>query len=83
VLEEIKGRIGAVHFKDFKNRIQAKEEWLNPVILGRGMAPLSDGAKWLKENIEEPMWCIAEQDFADVPPKEAALENAGFLKANL
>lgn len=83
VLKEIKGRIGAVHFKDFKNRSQAKDEWLNPVILGSGMTPLTDGAKWLKENIDEPLWCITEQDFADVPPQEAALKNAGFLNANL
>ncbi len=83
VLDEIKGRIGAVHFKDFKNQSQEKDEWLNPVVLGTGKASLTDGAKWMLENENIPLWWIAEQDFADIPAGEAARQNAAFLNLNI
>jgi sugar phosphate isomerase/epimerase len=75
-LDEIKDRIGAVHFKDFATM----EHCCDTVILGRGVAPLAETAAWLKTN-KTGLWVIAEQDNADVPPEEAAAGNAAYLKS--
>jgi sugar phosphate isomerase/epimerase len=75
VLEQIKGRIGAVHFKDFA----AMEPRMNPVPLGEGAAPLAEGADWIKAHIAAPLWMIAEQDTADIPTADVARRNGGFL----
>lgn len=74
-LEEIKPRLGAIHFKDFATM----EHKCDTVSLGEGIAPLAETAEWLKANTPG-MWVIAEQDTADVPPGEAAAKNAAYLK---
>lgn len=75
-LNEIKGRIGVIHFKDFAT----DSPGCDTVILGTGVAPLEEAAEWVKENTHG-MWVIAEQDNADIPPSEAAAKNAQFLKS--
>lgn len=76
LLDEIKERIGAVHFKDFATA----EHKCDTVILGRGVAPLAETAEWLKGNMSG-LWVIAEQDNTDVAPAEAAAGNAAYLKS--
>ncbi|MDH7480549.1 MAG: sugar phosphate isomerase/epimerase [Armatimonadota bacterium] len=74
-LNRTKGRIGAVHFKDFATRSSE----CDTVILGTGIAPLAEAADWIKKNTQD-IWIIAEQDRADIPPSEAAKSNAAYLK---
>lgn len=75
LLDEIRDRIGAIHFKDFATT----EHRTDTVILGQGIAPLAEAAEWLKANTPG-MWVIAEQDTADVPAAEAAAANAAYLR---
>ena len=78
VLEQIAGRIGAVHFKDFA----ALEPRINTVTLGDGAAPLVECAEWIKSHITDPCWIIAEQDSSDIDTAEMARKNAAFLKTH-
>ena len=73
-LERIKGRLYAIHFKDFAT----DGPGCDTVVLGTGVAPLSEAADWIKANTGG-MWVVAEQDTADIAPGEAATENAAFL----
>jgi sugar phosphate isomerase/epimerase len=75
-LDKIKGRVGAMHFKDF-GKINGKWE---TVMLGEGVAPLKDAATWIKKNTSG-IWAIAEQDRAAVPPAEAVAQNAEFMRS--
>ncbi len=75
-LEQIRDRLGAIHFKDFAT----DGPGCDTVVLGTGFAPLVEAAEWVKSNTEG-MWVIAEQDNADVPAGEAAAKNAAFLKS--
>ena len=75
-LNEVKDRIGAVHFKDFATM----EHKTDTVILGDGIAPLAETADWLRQNMSG-LWIIAEQDSADVAPAEAARRNAACLRS--
>lgn len=74
-LDAVKGRIGAIHFKDFATN----ESKVDTVVLGEGVAPLREAAEWIAANTDG-MWAIAEQDDADIPASQAALKNADFLK---
>ena len=73
-LERIKGRVGAIHFKDFG---KINDKW-ETVMLGEGVAPLKEAATWIKKNTSG-MWAIAEQDRAAVPPAEAVARNAEYM----
>ncbi|MBP6963589.1 MAG: sugar phosphate isomerase/epimerase [Armatimonadetes bacterium] len=75
-MNEVKGRIGAIHFKDFAT----DGPGCDTVVLGTGVAPLVEAAEWVKQNTDG-MWVIAEQDNADLPAAEAASRNAAFLKS--
>lgn len=75
-LEKIKGKLGAVHFKDFAT----SGPGCDTVILGNGIAPLAEAAGWVKANAPG-LPVIAEQDNADVPAAEAAAANAAYLKS--
>ncbi len=75
-LEKIKGRVGALHFKDFAE-IDGKWE---TVMLGEGVAPLKEAAEWAKKNTSG-MWAIAEQDRAAVPPDQAVAQNAEYMRS--
>ena len=75
-LNRIKGRIGAIHFKDFAT----DGPGCDTVVLGTGIAPLREAADWIKANTGG-MWVVAEQDTADIAPGEAARENAEFLRS--
>jgi sugar phosphate isomerase/epimerase len=76
VLEQMKTRIGAIHFKDFASL----EKKLDPVLLGTGIVPLKECAKWIRKNMDVPAWVIAEQDFSDLPAAEVAVANGEYLK---
>jgi len=76
VLDKMKPRLGAVHFKDFATN----NPGCDTVILGKGVAPLAEAADWLKKNVSG-MYVIAEQDNADVPAAKAAAGNAAYLKS--
>ncbi|MBN1864708.1 MAG: sugar phosphate isomerase/epimerase [Victivallales bacterium] len=76
VLEQMRPRIGAIHFKDFASA----ERKIDTVILGEGIVPLEECAGWILENISGTMWVIAEQDKSELPPAEASRANAGFLR---
>jgi sugar phosphate isomerase/epimerase len=75
-LARIRGRIGAVHFKDFA----AMEPRMNPVPLGEGVAPLREGAAWIRDHVGTPLWLISEQDEAAIPTAEMAARNGAFLR---
>lgn len=72
--EKIKGRIGALHFKDFA---EIDGKW-DTVMLGEGVAPLREAAEWAKKNTSG-MWAIAEQDRAAVPAPQAVAQNSAYL----
>lgn len=72
-LNGMKGRVGAVHFKDFSPKGET-------VMLGEGSAPLEQAAEWIRTNTGG-MWVIAEQDRARVPASQAVARNAAYLKA--
>lgn len=74
-LDTVKGRIGALHFKDFATPGSV----CDTVVLGEGVAPLAEAAEWAKQNLPG-MWMIAEQDNADIPAAEAGQKNAAFLR---
>ena len=76
VLEAMKDRIGAVHFKDFHT---GERGTLNTCCLGDGRAPLREAAQWVKKLERESLWVIAEQDKSDEPAQEAAKKNFAFL----
>lgn len=75
-LDKIKGRVGAMHFKDFG---KINDKW-ETVMLGEGIAPLRDAAKWIRKNTEG-IWAIAEQDRASVPPADAVAQNAAYMRS--
>lgn len=75
LLDSIRDRIGAVHFKDF-----AAEGAANPFItLGDGVVPFPLVAEWLERNLPNA-WVVAEQDRADCAPGDAAKANALYLR---
>ena len=74
---ESPGRIGAVHFKDFATM----EPGVDTVTLGDGVALLDDGAAWIKANLPDAVWMIAEQDKVTMATSDMASKNAAFLKA--
>jgi hypothetical protein len=65
-----------VHFKDFASY----EAGMDPVELGKGVAPLAEVAKWMRESLADT-WVIAEQDSSKIPPADAARENAAYLRS--
>lgn len=75
-LERIKERLFAIHFKDFAT----SGPGCDTVVLGTGVAPLKEAAEWLQNNTSG-MWVVAEQDDADIPPDQAATQNAEFLNS--
>jgi len=75
-LDLLKGRIRAVHFKDFSDATDNSR----PVFLGDGKAQLAEAAAWLKRNIEEPLWIVAEQDSTESSTAYMANRNADYLK---
>lgn len=75
LLDRVKARIGALHFKDFATTGPA----VDTVILGEGVAPLREAADWARRNLSG-LWMIAEQDNADAPLPEVAAKNAAYLK---
>lgn len=74
-LDARKDRIGAMHFKDFAT----SEQKVDTVVLGEGIAPLDGAADWIKRN-KTDLWIIAEQDTTSIPPNEAAIKNAEYLR---
>ena len=74
-LNEAGQRVKSLHFKDFATR----EEEVDTVILGTGVAPLEEAATWAKENMDGG-WMTAEQDSASLEAAEAVRRNAEFLK---
>jgi len=77
-LEEIRGRLGAIHFKDFATSGQK----FDTVELGKGIVPWADLAKWLNKNFNE-LWVIAEQDATKLTAEDAVARNADFCRTLL
>lgn len=78
LLNRIKSRVGAVHFKDFPPG-PADSKVVDPVLLGQGVAPLAQAARWAKEHVPD-VWMIAEQDSADQPAAQAVRRNGAYLR---
>lgn len=77
-LDRIKGRVGAIHMKDF-GMVDGKVTFVE---LGEGDVPLKEAADWIKANTSG-IWVIAEQDNARIPAADAASKNAAFLASVL
>lgn len=78
LLDRIKNRLGAIHFKDFPTRHAAATQ-VNPVLLGQGVAPLAEAAQWAIKNRPD-IWMIAEQDKADLAAAQAIETNNYYLR---
>jgi len=76
LLDAIKGRIGAVHYKDF---LTADPDARDFCTLGEGATPFDRVTDWLRVNLPDA-WVIAEQDRSDLTPEEAVARNADYLK---
>lgn len=74
-LDKIKGRVGAIHFKDF-GMVDAKMTFVE---LGEGEAPFVEATDWIKANTDG-IWVIAEQDNSKLPAAEAVAKNAEYLR---
>ncbi len=75
LLERMGERVGAIHLKDFAGA----EPGLDTVMLGEGIAPLTEAAAWVAE-CRPGLWLIAEQDTAEVSVQEAIRRNAEYLQ---
>jgi len=76
-LSAIKGRIGAVHFKDFASLGTA----VDTVVLGTGVVAFEPVVAWLRDNVAaDELWVVAEQDSAAGEPRDAVRANADYLK---
>lgn len=79
-LNRIRGRVGAVHFKDFATL----DNKVDTVPLGAGVVPFGSVVQWMADNVDgDGMWVIAEQDFADAPVPDTIRANAAYLKGVL
>jgi len=76
-LERVRDRIGAVHFKDFATD---RNDVVDTVELGTGVAPLDVAADWVRRNFQG-LWLVAEQDDAVIPPAEAARQNIEYIRS--
>jgi len=80
ILESIRDRVIAVHFKEFRTAEPAERDFC---CLGDGCVPFKAIADWVKGLDRDEIWVIAEQDRHDGPPAEAAKKNADFLRGVL
>jgi sugar phosphate isomerase/epimerase len=77
VLEVMRDRLQAVHFKDFRSADPHARDFC---CLGEGEVPLEQVAEWIKALPGDEIWVTAEQDTHDGPPAEAVYRNAEFMK---
>jgi len=75
-MDMIKGRIGAIHYKDFLTQDADARDFCT---LGEGVTPFDKVTDWLRINCSDA-WVIAEQDSSDLPADEAVAKNADYLK---
>ncbi len=78
-LHRIESRIGAIHFKDFAAAGSITTSGVDTVMLGEGVAPLAEAARWTLGRLPH-VWMIAEQDKTDRPVAEVARRNADYLR---
>jgi sugar phosphate isomerase/epimerase len=79
VLARMSGRVGAMHFKDFADMTPG----INTVVLGTGVAALSEAAAWVRANVRGEFWVIAEQDRTDRSTADMAAANLACMKSLL
>jgi len=80
-LDSIASRLGLLHLKDFAS-VNGEPERLDTVMLGDGVAPLSDAVAWARSH-HPSLWLVAEQDTSDAPPEEAIRTNANVVRQML
>lgn len=78
LMEQMRDRIGAVHFKDFRTAAPGEKD---VCCLGEGEVPLREAAAWIEGLDLDELWVIAEQDHHNGPAEEAAKRNAEFMKS--
>jgi len=75
-LGQIRGRVGAVHYKDFLSQDADARDFCT---LGEGVTPFDNVTEWLRATCPD-VWVIAEQDSSELPAAEAVQRNADYLK---
>ena len=77
VLESIRDRVVAVHFKAFRTGEAGVYDFC---CLEDGCAPFRAVADWVKGLDRDEIWVITEQDKHDGPPEDAVKRNAEFMR---
>lgn len=76
VLDAMRPRLAALHFKDFRTRTPGVADFC---CLGEGCVPFEAVLGWVRRQGLSDFWIIAEQDEHDGPPEQAVQRNAAYL----
>lgn len=77
VLESIRERVGALHYKDFRTPEPGRQDFC---CLGNGCVPFGEISRWARNLDRDELWVIAEQDEPVGTPEETVRTNSQFMK---